>query len=223
MTANWSAAFLTSQVALGTTFILALLGIPVAWWLAFTRCKFKMAVEAIVTLPLVLPPTVLGFYLLNWLAPETPIGGAFEQIFGQRLVFSFSAIVLGSVIYNLPFAVRPAAAAFASVDRALIEAARCLGGGQWQLLSRIVLPLAWPGVLSGLVLTFAHAMGEFGVVLMLGGNIPGVTRTLSVAIYDDVQAMELASAQVASLGLVGCSFLALLLVQILQRGPQQRT
>ncbi len=214
---DWQAIRLTLQLAGCTTVILLVLGLPLAYWLATSRWRGRFLMEAVVTLPLVLPPTVLGFYLLVALGPHSPVGRLFEQLTGSRLPFSFAGILLGSVIGNLPFAVRPFSAAFASMDRKLIEASWCLGASRLETFWRITLPLCWPGILTGIVLTFAHAVGEFGVVLMLGGNIPGITRTLSISIYDNVQALDYAAAgQTASL-LVAFSFVVLCLTHALGR------
>src|SRR5690606_21668456 len=176
---DWAAVGLTLKLATATTLILSLAGIPLAWWLAHSARRGRFLIEAVVALPLVLPPTVLGFYLLVAMGPHSPLGQAYESITNSRLPFSFPGLLIGSLLVNLPFAVRPFTAAFATVDRRLIEAAWCLGESRGATFYRVALPLAWPGVLTGMVLTFAHCVGEFGVVLMLGGNIPGVTRTLS--------------------------------------------
>src|SRR5262245_4005797 len=181
----------------------------------------KFVIESVVALPLVLPPTVVGFYLLVATGPNSPLGRAYEYATGWLLPFSFTGILLGSVLYNLPFAVRPSIAAFDAVNRRLIEASWCLGESRWRTFCRVTLPLAWPGVLAGLILTFAHTVGEFGVVLMIGGNIPGVTRTLSIAIYDDVQALNYASAARTAAILVVFSLVALWLTYALQRRGAQ--
>lgn len=213
---------LTLQLALCTTTVLLVLGLPLAHWLARSRRPWKWIVEAVVSLPLILPPSVLGFYLLWATSPSSWFGRAYEAGTGYMLPFSFVGVLVASVIYNLPFAVRPFVAAFSSVDRRLLEAAWCLGGSRWRTFWRVTLPLAKPGILSGLVLTFAHSIGEFGVVLMVGGNIPGVTRTLSIAIYDDVQALDYVSAGRTSLVLLIFAFLMLALVHALQkRMPNQ--
>lgn len=217
---DWAALRVTAELAGATTVILFALGVPLAYWLATTRWRGKVLVEAVVALPLVLPPTVLGFYVLAATGPGGPIGRGYEALTGGRLPFTFAGILVGSVLFNLPFAVRPFAAAFAAVDRRLIEASWCLGVSRAGTFARVVLPLAWPGVLAGLVLTFAHTVGEFGVVLMVGGNVPGVTRTLSVAVYDDVQALDYAAAGRTALGLLGFSFAVLCAAQALgRRGP----
>lgn len=212
-----TAAWLTFKLASLTAAVLLALGLPLSYWLATTRCRARVLVEAIVALPIVLPPTVIGFYLLMALGPRSPVGRSFESLFGHRLPFSFSGLLVGSVLFNLPFAVRPFTSAFAGVDLRLVEASWCLGVSRARTLSRLLLPLAWPGVLTGLVLAFAHTVGEFGVVLMLGGNIPGETRTLSVAIYDDVQSLNYTSANHAALWLMAFSFGVLCAVYGLQR------
>jgi molybdate transport system permease protein len=212
-----TAALVTLKLATCTTAVLLVIGLPLAWWLASTSFPGRILVEAVVALPLVLPPTVLGFYVLLAARPEGIVGGPWESLTGTRLPFTFAGILLGSVLFNLPFTVRPLAAAFAGVDRRLIEASWCLGVSKLATFFRVVLPLSWPGILAGVVLTFAHAVGEFGVVLMLGGNIPGVTRTLSVAIYDNVQALDYASANRTSLLLVGFAFIVLSLTYALER------
>ncbi len=214
---DWTALWLTLRLSLATTTILAVLGIPLAWWLAGTRWRGRFLIEAVVALPLVLPPTVLGFYLLVTMGPHSPIGRGYEAVTGSLLPFTFPGLLLGSVLYNLPFAVRPFTAAFAGIDRRYIEAAWCLGESRLGTFYRVALPLCWPGVLTGIVLSFAHTVGEFGVVLMIGGNIPGVTRTLSIAIYDDVQSLDYASAGQTALALVIFSFVVLCLTQTLSR------
>ena len=214
---DWTAAWLTVRLAAATAGILLIVGLPLAYWLATTRWRGRFVVEAIVALPVVLPPTVLGFYLLMAMGPRGPVGRAFHALTGGALPFTFGAILIGSVLFNLPFAVRPFTAAFAAVDRRLVEASWCLGVSRWRTFRRVVLPLSWAGVLTGLVLSFAHTVGEFGVVLMLGGNRPGVTRTISVVVYDEVQAMNYAAANATALGLVGFSFAVLCVVYALQR------
>ena len=212
-----TALWLTLRLAVLTTTILLLVGIPLAWWLATTRWPGRFFVEAFVSLPLVLPPTVLGFYILTATGPNSPFGAAYESATGSRLPFTFQGILLASVVFNLPFAVRPFTAALMGVDHRLIEASWCLGESRLSTFFRIVLPLSWPGILTGLVLTFAHCIGEFGVVLMVGGNIPGVTRTLSISIYDNVQALDYASAGQTAFWLVLFSFLVLCLTYALGR------
>jgi molybdate transport system permease protein len=217
MIVDWAAIGLTLRLAASTTAILLVAGLPLGYWLATTRRRGRFLVEAVVALPIVLPPTVLGFYILVATGPSSPLGQVFESATGRTLPFTFPGILLGSVLYNLPFAVRPFAAGFAAVDRRLVEASWCLGVSRVGTFFRTTLPLSWPAVLTGVVLTFAHAVGEFGVVLMIGGNIPGVTRTLSIAIYDDVQALDYASAGRTALLLVVFSFLALALTSVVGR------
>ncbi|OWK41892.1 molybdate ABC transporter permease subunit [Fimbriiglobus ruber] len=217
---DWVALGVTAQLAACTTAVLFVLGVPLAYWLATTRWRGKFLVEAVVALPLVLPPTVLGFYILLTTGPGGIVGRGYEAATGGRLPFTFAGILVGSVLFNLPFAVRPFAAAFAAVDRRLVEASWCLGVSRAGTFVRVVLPLAWPGVLAGLVLTFAHTVGEFGVVLMVGGNIPGVTRTLSVAVYDDVQSLDYAAAGRTALALLGFAFAVLCAANALGRRGQ---
>ena len=220
---DWPAVWVTLKLAALTTLVLTVIGLPLAWWLATTRMRGRALVEAVVALPLVLPPTVLGFYLLLAASPRFAPGSAYQQLTGATLAFSFEGILLASVICNIPFAVRPFAAALGSVDPRLIEASWCLGVSRLQTFRRVMLPLAWPGVLTGLVLTFAHTVGEFGVVLMVGGNIPGVTRTLALTIYDDVQALDYASANRTSLVLLVFAAVSLALTYtIAQRRPGRR-
>jgi molybdate transport system permease protein len=214
---DWAAFRVTAELAAATTAVLFVLGLPLGYWLAVSRWRGKFLVEAVVALPLVLPPTVLGFYILTATAPGGAIGRAYGWLTGGRLPFTFTGILLGSVLFNLPFAVRPFAAAIAGVDRRLVEASWCLGVSRAGTFARVVLPLAWPGVLAGLVLTFAHTVGEFGVVLMVGGSIPGVTRTLSIAVYEDAQALDPAAVEQTSLVLLGFSFVVLCLAQGLGR------
>ncbi len=205
------------QLAAWTTLILFVLGIPLAYWLATSPWQGKFFIEALVALPLVLPPTVLGFYLLLLLGPRGPVGQWVQAWTGSALAFSFPGLVVASVISGLPFAVRPFVLGFASVDRRLLEASWTLGETRWGTFFRVVLPLSWPGIVSGLVLAFAHTLGEFGVVLMVGGNIPGVTRTVSIAIYDDVQAIQYTRAATAAGFLLVTSFVAMACTFALQR------
>jgi molybdate transport system permease protein len=196
---DWVAVGLTLKLAATTAFLLAAVGLPLAYWLATTRRRWRPLVDAAVAIPLLLPPTVLGFYLLMSTGPESTVGAWYDRVIGGTIPFSFSGIVLGSMLNNLPFAVRPFASGFAAIDRRLLESARCLGASPFRVFLRVALPLAWPGILTGVVLAFAHTVGEFGVVLMVGGSIPGVTRTIALAIYDDVQALDYAGANEASL------------------------
>jgi molybdate transport system permease protein len=217
-----AALTLSAQLAALTTAILLVLGLPLAWWLTVSRFRGKFLVEAVVALPLVLPPTVLGFYLLTGLGPRSPAGRLFEAVVGHPFPFSFGGLLVASVLYSLPFAVQPFAAALSAVDRRLVEASHTLGVSPLATFLRVTLPLSWPGVLAGAVLTFAHTLGEFGVVLMVGGNIPGRTRTLSVAIFDHVEALEYAAAHRTAALLLATSFAVLALVYALQRRPAFR-
>jgi molybdate transport system permease protein len=193
------------------------IGLPLAYWLAVSTWRGKFLLEAVVALPLVLPPTVLGLYLLLAFGPRSPLGQGYTLLTGWTLPFSFTGLLLASVVYSLPFAVRPFQAAFSGVDRRLIEASWCLGVSRLGTFFRIIVPLSWTGILAGIVLCFAHTMGEFGVVLMVGGNIPGVTRTVSISLYDDVQALDYAAASQTALFLLGLSFAVLVAVYALQR------
>jgi molybdate transport system permease protein len=217
-----AALTLSAKLAALTTLALLVLGLPIASWLTTTRWRGRFLVEAVVALPLVLPPTVLGFYLLTGLGPRTGLGRLFQAAAGHPFPFSFAGLLVASILYSLPFAVQPFAAALAGVDRRLVEASHTLGVSRLATFLRVTLPLAWPGVLAGAVLTFAHTLGEFGVVLMVGGNIPGETRTLSVAIFDHVEALEYAAAHRTAALLLAISFAVLALVYALQRGPLLR-
>jgi molybdate transport system permease protein len=214
-----SALRLSFVLATLTTLALLGLGLPLAHWLATSRWRWKFLVEAVVALPLVLPPTVLGFYLLFGLGPSSPLGRAWEAVFGQRFPFSFGGLLVASVLYSMPFAVQPFSAALAAVDPRLVEASHSLGVSSLATFFRVTLPLSWNGILAGAVLTFAHTLGEFGVVLMVGGNIAGETRTLSIAIFDHVQALEYGAANRTSALLLAMSFAVLVLVYALQRRP----
>ncbi len=214
---DWTAIALTARLSGCTALMLLVTGLPLAWWLATTRWRGRLFVEAVVALPLVLPPTVLGYYVLVALGPHGVLGGWYETLAGSRLPFTFGGLLVASSLYSLPFAVQPFTAAFRAVDPRLVEASRSLGASPWHTFRRIVVPLAWPGLLAGMVLSFAHTLGEFGVVLMVGGNIPGVTRTVSIAIYDQVQGLDYAGAGRTSLFLLVVSFLVLSLTYALQR------
>lgn len=215
---NWEAIALTVQLAAWTAGLLLLLGVPVAYWLARSTWRWRFLVEAVVALPLVLPPTVLGFYILVALGPATPFGRAYGALTGgSQLPFTFGGLLLASVLYSLPFAVQPFANGFAAVPRPLLEASWTAGGAPLPTFLRVVLPLSRSSVVTGLVLSFAHTMGEFGVVLMVGGNIPGVTRTASIDVYDKVQALRYDDAGATALFLLGFSYVVLSLVYGLQR------
>jgi len=214
---EWPALWLTLRLAGITAMLLLLLGTPIAWWLARTRFRFKSVVEAVVALPLVLPPTVLGFYLLLVLAPSGAIGRLWQDLGGDPLVFSFSGLVIGSVIYSLPFAVQPLQAAFASLSRGCMEAAATLRAAPLDRFLSVAAPLARPGFLTAAVLGFAHTLGEFGVVLMIGGNIPGRTRVISIAVYDQVETLQYRDAHLLSAAVLTLSFVLLLAVYTLNR------
>jgi molybdate transport system permease protein len=209
---HWDTAAVTLKLAFMTTLILLPLSLPIAYWLVFSRRRWKFLVEALVALPLVLPPTVLGFYVLVAIGPWSPLGRAYETVVGGRLPFTFEGLLFASVLYSLPFAVQPLIASFHGIDRRLIEASWTLGVFKLGTFFRVILPLSIPGLITALVLSFAHTMGEFGVVVMVGGNIQGVTRTLSIEIYDQVQALDYASAAQSSLVLLIFSFAVLALL-----------
>jgi molybdate transport system permease protein len=208
---DWVAVGVSLRLAAATTAVLLVIGTPLAWWLARSRRPWRPLVEAIVALPLVLPPTVLGFYLLLAMGPEGPLGALWEGATGNRLVFSFEALLVASVIASLPFAVQPLSVAFAGVDRSLLEVSWTLGRSGPATFFRVVAPLSLSGFLTAVVLSFAHTIGEFGVVLMVGGNIAGETRTVSIAIYDQVQALDYAGAAATALPLLLISFVVLAL------------
>ncbi|HSE84941.1 MAG TPA: molybdate ABC transporter permease subunit [Candidatus Binatia bacterium] len=209
---HWDTVAITLKLAFMTTLILLPLSLPIAYWLVFSRRKWKFRAEAVVALPLVLPPTVLGFYVLVAIGPWSPLGRFYEAVFGNRLPFTFQGLLFASILYSLPFAVQPLMAAFQSVDRRLIEASWTLGVSKLGTFFRVILPLSVPGLITALVLSFAHTMGEFGVVVMVGGNIQGATRTMSIDIYDRVQALDYASAGQTSLVLLLFSFAVLTLL-----------
>jgi molybdate transport system permease protein len=213
---DWQALLLTLRLAAITTSLLLIAAIPLAFWIVFTRSRTRVLVEAITTLPLLLPPTVLGFYLLVLLGPRTALGRAWIHLTGHPLAFSFAGLVVGSAIYSLPFAVQPIVAGFSAVDTALIEQARLLGAGRWRMLCELLLPLSLRSVITAAVLCFTHTVGEFGVVLMIGGDIPGSTRTLSISIFDQVQDFNYTAANRTALGLVVVSLLALAALYLLR-------
>jgi len=209
-----SALLVTLKLASITTVILILIGTPIAWWLSQTRFKFKAVVEAIIALPLILPPTVLGFYLLMTLGTNGPIGNFLESLGGSSIAFTFTGLVVGSVIYSLPFVVQPLQNSFGSIGKQPMEVAATLGASKLDRFFTVAVPLARSGFITASVLGFAHTVGEFGVVLMIGGNIPGETGVLSIAIYDHVEAMEYGQAHVLAGGLLVLSFVILLIVYI---------
>jgi molybdate transport system permease protein len=214
---DWQAILLTIKLAALVSAILLLLGLPIAYWLAFTRARWKFLIEAVVAMPLVLPPTVLGFYILVTLGQQSFLGRTIQAWLGATIPFTFTGLVVASVLYSLPFAVQPFAAGFSAVDNKLIQASWLLGASKLRTFSRVILPLAAPAVVTGVVLSFAHTLGEFGVVLMVGGNIPGATRTISISIYDSVQALDYDTAGTNALVLLLFSFVTLSLVYGLSR------
>jgi molybdate transport system permease protein len=205
------------KLALVTSCLLFVIGMPLAYWLAFTRFRLRFLVESVVSLPIVLPPTVLGFYLLLEFGSRGWLGAFWERFTGHTLAFSFEGLVLGSIVYSLPFAVQPFTAALASVDSRLLAASASLGASRWRTFWRITFPLALPGIIAGFALSFAHTLGEFGVVLMLGGNIAGRTQTASIAIYDNVQMLDYQAAARQSITLLAISFALLVIINALNR------
>jgi molybdate transport system permease protein len=214
---DWQAFWLTMRLAVTVTALLLVIGFPLAYWIAFSKWRGKFLIEAIVGLPIVLPPTVLGFYVLIALGQRSAIGRWWQSMTGHTLAFTFAGLVIGSVLYSLPFAVQPLAASFSSVDTRLLAASAVLGVSKPRTFWRVVVPLSVPGLVTAAALTFAHTIGEFGVVLMVGGNIPGVTRTLSINIYDQVQDLNYAGANVTALVLVMIAFALLSLVYSFNR------
>lgn len=204
-----TALWLSLRLALATVLVLGPLGILAGRWLAVREFRGKAFVEALVALPLVLPPTVLGYYLLVAFGQASPLGQAWQAVFGRPLVFTFEGLLLASIIFNLPFAIQPMQRAFEAIPQDVRDAAQCCGMSPWQALRRIELPLAWPGIVTAMVLSFAHTLGEFGIVLMVGGNIPGETRTIAISIYDRVQALDDAAAAKMSALLLAISMLAI--------------
>jgi molybdate transport system permease protein len=214
---DWTAIRLSVRLATMTTVVLVAIGIPIAYWIVYSTRRWKFLVEAVVALPLVLPPTVLGFYVLIAIGPLSPVGRAYARLVGHGLPFTFEGLLIASVLYSLPFAVQPFSTEFASIDRRLLEASWSLGVSPVSTFRRVVLPLSTRGLITGIVLSFAHTLGEFGVVLMVGGNLPGTTRTVSISIYDSVQSLDYAAAARTSLLLLVVSFLILATTYSLQR------
>lgn len=214
---NWTAIGVTVKLATLTALILVAVGLPIAYWLSYSRRRWKFLIESVVALPLVLPPTVLGFYILVAIGPHSPLGQFYTSLVGHPLPFTFEGLLFASVLYSLPFAVQPFATAFDQVDRRLIEASWTLGVSRLKTFVKLILPLSKAGVITGAVLSFAHTLGEFGVVLMVGGNIEGETRTVSIDIYDEVQALNYAGAAKTALFLLVISYLVLLIVYALNR------
>ena len=214
---DWQAFWLTFRLAVIVTAVLLALGLPLAYWIAFSRWRWKFLFEAVVALPIVLPPTVLGFYVLIALGQRGPFGRWWESMTGHTLAFTFEGLVIGSVLYSLPFSVQPFAASFSAVDSRLLNASAVLGVSKFRTFWRVIVPLSFSGLVTGVALTFAHTIGEFGVVLMVGGNIPGVTRTLSINIFDQVQDLNYAAANTTSLVLLVIAFVLLSVVYSLNR------
>jgi molybdate transport system permease protein len=214
---NTEALLLSLRLAATVSAVLLLLAMPLAYWLSFTAWRWKFLIEAVVALPLVLPPTVLGFYALIALGPHGAIGKVSQALLGHPLAFTFTGLVIASLVYSLPFAVQPLISSFEGLDRRLLDASSVLGAGEMRTFFRIILPLAWPGVITAVVLSFAHTLGEFGVVLMVGGNLPGITQTISIDIYDRVQALDYAGAHQTALLLLLISFVVLSIVYGLNR------
>jgi molybdate transport system permease protein len=215
MAFDWQPIWLTLKLASLTTLILLIIGTPIAWWLARTQAWYKQAVAAVVALPLVLPPTVLGFYLLIMLGPKGPVGTLTESLGLGTLPFTFPGLVVASVFYSLPFMVQPLQNSFESLGNRPLEVAATLRASPWDRFFTVVIPLARPGFLTAIVLSFAHTIGEFGVVLMIGGNIPGETKVLSIAIYDHVETLEYGQAHLLSAGMIGFAFIVLLTLYLI--------
>ena len=209
---NTEAFLLSFRLSATVAVLLQLFALPLAYALAFAKWRGKFLVESVVALPLVLPPTVLGFYALLAMGPRGPLGKLWQSLFGHSLAFTFAGLVIASFFYSLPFAVQPVVASFEALDRRLLDASAVLGASRMRTFFRVILPLAWPGVLTALVLSFAHTLGEFGVVLMVGGNLPGITRTVSIDIYDRVQSLDYAGAQQTALLLLLVCFVVLSIV-----------
>jgi molybdate transport system permease protein len=214
---NLDSLLLSLRLAATVAVLLLCIAMPLAYWLAFSRWRGKFLLESIVALPLVLPPTVLGFYALLALGPRGPIGQVWQSLFGHTLAFTFTGLVLASLVYSLPFAVQPLIASFESLDRRLLDASAVLGARRGRTFFRVILPLSWSGLVTSLVLSFAHTLGEFGVVLMVGGNLPGVTRTVSIDIYDRAQALDFSGAHHMALLLLLISFVVLSVVYAINR------
>ncbi len=215
---DWEPLILTFKLALITTALLLVVGIPLAYWLAYSKSKIKPVIETLVSMPLVLPPTVLGFYLLVAFSPNNTFGNWLNEWLGLRLIFSFEGLVLASILYSLPFMVQPIQAGLAALPKQLKEASYVLGKSKLQTVFKILLPNIKPALLTGIVLSFAHTVGEFGVVLMIGGNIPGKTKVASIAIYDEVEALNYDTANTYSLILLGITFSILLIVYLVNGG-----
>ena len=220
---NWEPLILTFKLALVTTVLLFVVSVPLAWWLSYSKSKLKPVFETLVSMPLVLPPTVLGFYFLIAFSPNNAFGEWLNHWFGLKLVFSFSGLVIASMLYSLPFMVHPIQSGLSGLPKSLKEAAYVMGHSPLKTLIHVLLPNIKPAVLTGIVLAFAHTVGEFGVVLMIGGNIPGQTKVASIAIYDEVEALNYDVANVYSMILFALSFVILLSVYLINGGYLKRT
>jgi molybdate transport system permease protein len=214
---NLGTILLSLRLAAIVSVVLLVFSLPVAYWIAFTKWRGKFLFESIVALPLVLPPTVIGFYALIAMGPRGPLGKIWQSLFGRSLAFTFTGLVLASLLYSFPFAVQPLVTSFESLDRRLLDASSILGAGRLRTFTRVIVPLSWPGLVTAAVLSFAHTLGEFGVVLMVGGNLPGVTRTASIDIYDRVQALDYAGAHQMALLLLVIAFVVLSVVYAVNR------
>jgi len=215
---DWEPLLLTFKLAFITTVLLLFISVPISYWLAYSKSKWKPIVETLVSMPLVLPPTVIGFYLLVAFSPSNAFGNWLDTWLGLRLVFSFEGLIIGSLIYSLPFMVHPIQSGFSNLSKSLIEMSAILGKSQFETLYRVLIPNIRPSLLTGIILAFAHTIGEFGVVLMIGGNIPGKTKVASIAIYDEVEALNYSSANTYSLILFGLTFCILLVVYLINGG-----
>jgi molybdate transport system permease protein len=220
---DWNPLLLTFKLAMITTVLLLIISIPIAYWLAYTKSKAKPVMETLVSMPLVLPPTVIGFYMLVAFSPANAFGSWLDNWMGLRLVFSFEGLVLGSLIYSLPFMVHPIQAGFANLSPSLKNASYVLGKSKFTTLRKVLLPNIKPSLITGIILAFAHTIGEFGVVLMIGGNLSGRTRVASIAIYDEVEAMNYSVANTYSMILFGITFLILLIVYLINGGYFNRS
>ncbi len=220
---DWNPLLLTFKLALITTLLLLVISIPLAYWLAYTRSKAKPVIETLVSMPLVLPPTVIGFYMLVAFSPANTFGSWIDSVLGLRLVFSFEGLVIGSLIYSLPFMVHPVQAGFTNLPPSLKNASYVLGKSKFTTMVKVLLPNIKPSLITGIILAFAHTIGEFGVVLMIGGNLPGSTRVASIAIYDEVESLNYSAANSYSMILFGITFVILLMVYLINGGYLNRS
>lgn len=225
MGVEWQAVWLTARLAALSTLLLLLMGLPLAWWLSKRlnkgQSRLQIVVESLITLPLILPPTVLGYYLLVAMSPQGWLGGIWKTLFDSSLVFSFSGLVIGSILYSLPFVVQPIRDGFKAIDQNLLDVAQTMGASKWQRFRYIILPLAKPMIITGTVLGFAHTVGEFGVVLLIGGNIPGETRVLSIALFDYIESMQLQQANQLAGGMLLFSLAVLMTVNFYNKRSYQ--